>query len=74
MSVAASLPRLRQPVGTVEVDDGEGHLRAAGVNVAAETDAGHFAALIESTLIVLVLTSSVPLTFTLCPANFSGVR
>ncbi len=32
------------------------------------------AATIESTLIVLVLASSVPVTLTRCPANFSGVR
>jgi hypothetical protein len=36
--------------------------------------AAHFAAVIESTWIVLVLVSSVPMTFTFCPANFSGVR
>ena len=34
----------------------------------------HFVAVIESTLIVLVLASSVPTTVTCCPANFSGVR
>ena len=36
--------------------------------------AAHFAAVIESTWIVLVLVSSVPMTLTFCPANFSGVR
>ena len=36
--------------------------------------AAHFAAVIESTWIVLVLASSVPMTLTFCPANFSGVR
>jgi hypothetical protein len=36
--------------------------------------AAHFAKVIESTWIVLVLVSSVPKTFTFCPANFSGVR
>src|SRR5206468_12742616 len=33
----------------------------------------HFAAVIESTWIVLVLASSVPVTVTFFPANFSGV-
>lgn len=36
--------------------------------------AAHFATVIESTWIVLVLVSSVPMTLTFCPANFSGVR
>ena len=36
--------------------------------------AAHFAAVIESTWIVLVLLSSVPMTLTFCAANFSGVR
>jgi hypothetical protein len=36
--------------------------------------AAHFAAVIESTWIVLVLVFSVPMTLTFCPANFSGVR
>jgi hypothetical protein len=44
-------------------------LRTAPTNYAA-----HFATVIESTWIVLVLVSSVPVTFTFCPANFSGVR
>ena len=35
--------------------------------------ATHFAAVIESTWIVLVLSSSVPMTLTFCAANFSGV-
>ncbi len=36
--------------------------------------ATHFATVIESTWIVLVLVFSVPMTLTFCPANFSGVR
>ena len=36
--------------------------------------AAHFSAVIESTWIVLVLVSSVPITFTFSPTNFSGVR
>ena len=36
--------------------------------------AAHFAALIDSTWIVLVLASSVPVTLTFCAANCSGVR
>jgi hypothetical protein len=33
----------------------------------------YFVAVIESTLIVLVLASSMPVTLTFCPANFDGV-
>lgn len=36
--------------------------------------ATHFPAAIESTCIVLVLSSRVPITFTFLPTNFSGVR
>jgi hypothetical protein len=34
----------------------------------------HFSAVIESTCIVLVLASRVPITFTFFPTNFSGAR
>ena len=44
-------------------------LRAAPAEYAT-----HFAAVIESTWIVLVLASSVPMTLTFRAANFSGVR
>jgi hypothetical protein len=46
-----------------------GEPRAASAECAA-----HFTALIDSTWIVLVLVSSVPVTLTFCAANCSGVR
>ena len=51
----------------------ETSLGVSGSGKTSQWRGDHFAAVIESTLIVLVLLSSVPVTLTFCPANFFGV-
>ena len=48
------------------------HSQLTFLRTAAKTFAVHFAALIESTWIVFVFVSSVPVTFTFFAANFSA--
>jgi len=50
----------------------ETHSQTRILRTAAKTFAVHFAALIESTWIVFVFVSSVPVTFTFFAANFSA--
>ena len=58
----------RRPERQAEEDDDE---REANKN--RREGAGYFAADIDSTWIVVVLASTVPVTRTFCPANLSGV-
>ena len=62
--------------GEQMVAEGLRHRRPDATPAACENrreGAGYFAADIDSTWIVMVLASSVPVTRTFCPANLSGV-